>query len=68
MKTQSQTQKTKEPKLLTAGELAEKAGCHLQIAGHGSVAITADVYRTVEQDGLGLSSRGSGRWVGNPRY
>ncbi len=50
MKTQSQTQKAKEPKLLTARELGGKAGCHLQIAGPSSVAITADVYRTVKQD------------------
>jgi len=50
MKTQSQTQKTKEPKLLTASELPEKAGCYLQIPGHSSAAIAADVYRTVKQD------------------
>jgi len=50
--TQSQTQKTKEPKMLTARELADKAGCRLQIAGPSSVAITPDVYRTVKQAGI----------------
>jgi len=35
--------------MLTARELADKAGCYLQIPGHSSVAITADVYRTVKQ-------------------
>jgi len=67
MTTQSQTERTEEPKLLTASELAEKAGCHLRIPGHSSVAITADVYRT-SRTRLGLSIRGLGRWVGNPRY
>jgi len=36
--------------MVTARELAQKAGCHLQIAGPSSVAITADVYRTVKHD------------------
>jgi len=50
--TRSQAENSKEPKLLTASELGGEAGCHLQIAGPSSVAITPDVYRTVKQAGI----------------
>jgi len=63
--TRSQTQKTKEPKMLTARELADKAGCHLRIPGHGSVAITAAIYRTVKQDEIRAEHQRFGPlWLG----
>ena len=42
MTTQTQTEKTEEPKLLTASELADKAGCYLQILRRSAVALLTE--------------------------